>query len=248
MDADQSSVYLVTGAASGIGAATARRIVRSGNSVVIADLDASGATRLAESLSADGAADVVPVGLDVADEEQWVTAINVVEQRFGRLNGLVNNAGVTADASLRKMQLSQWDRVVDVHLKGAWLGCRAAATLLAASSAAAIVNISSGGRHGSFGQANYSAAKAGVVGLTKTVAVELAPKGVRCNAVAPGAVATPMLATVPDHVIDQWERQTLLGRIGQPDEIADAVWFLLSPAAGYITGQVLDVNGGELHY
>jgi len=190
---------------------------------------------------------VLAAQLDVSDEEQWAAAIESVDNTFGRLDGLVNNAGVVDDSSLRKMQTSQWDRVIGIHLTGAWLGCRTAATMLTNTAGAAIVNVSSVGRHGSFGQTNYSAAKAGVVGLTKTVAVELAPKDVRCNAVAPGAVATPMLAGVPEDVLAEWQSHTLLGRVAQPAEIAEAIWFLLSPAASFITGHVLDVTGGEAH-
>lgn len=243
----QPGAYLVTGAASGIGAATALRIARAGHSVIAADIDSAGLAQTQDLLLAAGAPKAVSAHLDVTDEEQWTSTMADVERDFGRLDGLVNNAGVVDDSSLRKMQTRQWDRVLGIHLTGAWLGCRAAAPLLIGTAGAAIVNLSSVGRHGSFGQTNYSAAKAGVAGLTKTVAIELAPKDVRCNAVAPGAVATPMLAGVPDDVLADWQSHTLLGRIAQPEEIAEAIWFLLSPAASFITGHVLDVTGGEAH-
>lgn len=247
MSTTEPGVYLVTGAASGIGAATALRIAQAGHHIVAADIDSEGLTRQRDPLIAAGAPTVLAAHLDVSDEGQWAAAIESVGSTFGRLDGLVNNAGVVDDSSLRKMQTGQWDRVIGIHLTGAWLGCRAAAPLLTNTAGAAIVNVSSVGRHGSFGQTNYSAAKAGVVGLTKTVAVELAPKDVRCNAVAPGAVATPMLAGVPEDVLAEWQSHTLLGRVAQPAEIAEAIWFLLSPAASFITGHVLDVTGGEAH-
>lgn len=247
MQSDQPGVYLVTGAGSGIGAATAKRIARAGHRVVTTDINTAGLESHRAELVALGAPEVMPTELDVASEDQWSSVLADVAERYGRLDGLVNNAGVVADSSLAKMHSDQWDRVIDIHLKGSWLGCRAARSLLVDTPGAAIVNISSVGRHGSFGQTNYSAAKAGIVGLTKATAIELGRKDVRSNAVAPGAVATQMLAGVPDTVLAQWQEHTLLGRVAQPEEIAEAVWFLLSPAASFITGHVLEVTGGESH-
>ncbi|MDF5758298.1 SDR family NAD(P)-dependent oxidoreductase [Spongiactinospora sp. TRM90649] len=241
--AHEGRSYLVTGGASGIGRATAEVLAARGARVAIADLDAGGARRTAAELGGH----TLPVTLDVADRDSWQAAVAAVETAFGGLDGLVNNAGITRDRTLARMSDQEWRQVVDVHLRGTWLGCQAARRLLSASDAGSIVNISSSGRHGSFGQTNYAAAKAGVVGLTKTVALELARAGVRCNAVAPGAVDTPMIRDVPEPVRENWLATITLGRLARPREIAEVVAFLLSPAASYITAQVIDVNGGELH-
>jgi 3-oxoacyl-[acyl-carrier protein] reductase len=235
--------YLVTGGASGIGRATCELLARSGALVAIADRDVVAAHRLAQTVGARS----VAVELDVSSRSSWATAVDAVRDRFGGLDGLVNNAGITRDRTMKRMSDDEWEQVIDVHLRGTWLGCQATAEHLATCGTGAIVNISSSGRHGSYGQTNYSAAKAGIVGLTKTVALELARSGTRCNAVAPGAVDTPMLADVPDAVKQGWVDAIALGRLAAPEEIAAAVAFLLSPASSYITAHVLDVNGGESH-
>lgn len=234
--------YLVTGAGSGIGRATARLLAEKGAAVVVADVDAGGARA-----TADGIDDATVIELDVSSRASWKEAAATVSGLPGGLHGLVNNAGITRDRSLRKMSDAEWQSVIDVHLRGAWLGAQTLAPVLAEAESPAIVNLSSSGRHGSFGQTNYAAAKAGVVGLTKTLALELARHGVRCNAVAPGAVDTPMLTDVPESVKERWRESIALGRLGRPEEIAEAIGFLLSPAASYVTAHVLDVNGGETH-
>ncbi len=234
--------YLVTGAGSGIGRATARLLAEHGAAVVAADLDADGARATVAGLD-----EATVVELDVSSRESWEEAARIVADLPGGLHGLVNNAGITRDRSLGKMSDAEWHSVIDVHLRGAWLGAQTLAPVLSEADSPAIVNLSSSGRHGSFGQTNYAAAKAGVVGLTKTLALELARHGVRCNAVAPGAVDTPMLADVPDSVKARWMDSIALGRLGRPEEIAEAIAFLLSPSASYVTAHVLDVNGGETH-
>lgn len=247
MQSQSPGVYLITGAASGIGAATAEHIARLGHAVVIADVNRAALDRGSEDLVAAGAESVLPVTLDVSSSDSWSRCIELADREFGHLDGLVNNAGVTRDATMKRMNADEWHTVVDVHLTGTWLGCKNAAPLLAAAGSAAIVNISSSGRHGVAGQTNYSAAKAGIVGLSKAVARELAPKGVRCNVVAPGGVETPLLASVPDHILQGWRDAVLLRRLAKPQEVAAAIWFLLSDASSYITAHVLDVNGGEEH-
>lgn len=235
--------YIVTGGASGIGRAVSELLVAAGAQVAVADRDAEAAKNLASSLGEQ----CLAVELDVSSRPAWVAAVGAVHDAFGGIDGLVNNAGITRDRTMKHMSDEEWQQVIDVHLRGTWLGCQITSEHLVASPAGSIVNISSSGRHGSYGQTNYSAAKAGIVGLTKTIALELARNGVRCNAVAPGAVETPMLADVPDEVKQGWLDSIALRRLADPAEIAAAVAFLLSPAASYITAHVLDVNGGESH-
>ncbi|MQA06873.1 MAG: SDR family oxidoreductase [Streptosporangiales bacterium] len=235
--------YLVTGSASGIGRATATLLAQRGATVAIGDLDQAAASKLADELG-DGA---FALRLDVSRRESWQDAAASIEQQLGGLDGLVNNAGITRDRTMARMTDEEWQQVLDVHLRGTWLGCQVMRPLLVESSAPSIVNTSSSGRHGTFGQTNYASAKAGIVGLTKTVAVELAKYGVRCNAVAPGAVETPMTEAVPDAVREHWESTIALGRLAQPSEIAEVVAFLLSPATSYVTAEVIDANGGEPH-
>ncbi|GAB3040827.1 SDR family oxidoreductase [Sediminivirga luteola] len=233
---------LITGAARGIGRATAERLVTAGVRVAVADIRSEAAEATAQELG-EGA---LPLTLDVSSRESWRHAYSVLQERWGSLHGLVNNAGVLRDRTLLKMDDEEWQRVIDTHLRGTWLGCQIMQPLLA-EDGGAIVNVSSSGRHGAYGQTNYSAAKAGIVGLTKTVAMEFARYRIRANCVAPGAIETEMTLSVPERVRQTWLENIVLGRLGQPEEIAKAVVFLLSEEASYITAQVLDVNGGELH-
>lgn len=249
--------YLVTGAARGIGRATAEVLIAHGATVAIADIDRDEIAATAAEI------DAAPVVLDVASRTSWEKARHILEDEVGsQLDGLVNNAGITRDKSLLKMDDAMWTTVLDVHLRGTWLGCQVLQPLLAAPTdedgglrsdaygrpaGGAIVNTSSSGRHGAFGQTNYSAAKSGIVGLTKTVALEFARFGIRVNCVAPGPIETDMTAAVPAEVKAKWMEDLALGRLGLPHEIGQATAFLLSPAASYITSHVLDVNGGEMH-
>ncbi|MFI5429596.1 SDR family oxidoreductase [Aeromicrobium sp. UC242_57] len=235
--------YVVTGGASGIGRAVSEVLIRDGAYVAVADRDVDAAQQVADTLGER----CLAVRLDVSSRSSWDEASRQVRDELGGVDGLVNNAGITRDRTMKRMSDDEWQQVIDVHLRGTWLGCQILADDLGASSTGSIVNISSSGRHGSYGQTNYAAAKAGIVGLTKSVALELAKHGVRCNAVAPGAVETPMLADVPETVKQGWMDATALGRLAQPEEIAEAVAFLLSPASSYVTAHVLDVNGGEMH-
>jgi 3-oxoacyl-[acyl-carrier protein] reductase len=236
----------VTGAGSGIGRATAERLHDEGLRVVVADTNHMSVKTLAADLNGTRADSALAVEHDVTSTDSWSSLCAQLSQ-FGTVYGLVNNAGITRDKSMLSMTEDQFNAVIDVHLRGAWLGCKSVIPSMRAGGGGSIVNLSSSNRHGAFGQTNYSAAKAGIVGLTKAVAAEQAKYGIRCNAVAPGAINTPMIGDVPDHVKARWVEAIALGRLGEPSEIASAISFLLSDAASYVTAALLDVTGGEQH-
>ena len=239
-------VALVTGASQGLGAAIARVLHEAGASVAINYYpDAAGgneanARRLAESLGAERA--VILPG-DVSDSSSAESLCRAAHAHFGGLDIVVNNAGIARDRTLAKMSDEEWNAVINTNLSGTFHICRAAAPLL--GDGGRIVNLASiSALVGLFGQANYAAAKAGVIGLTRTLSRELARRAITVNAVAPGLVLTEMGKTVPEKVREQWIASIPLGRFGEPEEIANAVLFLASPLASYITGQTLQVNGG----
>ncbi|GII75820.1 3-oxoacyl-[acyl-carrier-protein] reductase [Sphaerisporangium rufum] len=237
---------LVTGAARGIGLAVARLLAEHGARVVLADLDAGAAAAAAAGLAAAGA-EASGVGCDVTAEADVTGAVRHAVDRHGGLDIMVNNAGITRDATIGKMSPADFDAVVDVHLKGAWLGVRAAAEVMRPAGAGSIVNISSlSGKSGNFGQTNYSAAKAGVIGLTKAAAKELAPRGIRVNAVQPGLIRTAMTAAMPPDVFAAREADIPMKRAGEPHEVAGAVLFLACDLSSYMTGAVLEVGGGRM--
>lgn len=238
-----TDIAIVTGAAGQIGSATARRFAEEGFMPMVADLDAAGAARVADELKADGLP-AESCQLDVTDRTSWENAISVA-QHSGRLAALVNNAGILRDRSLKKMDDDEWQQVMDVHLRGAFLGSQSALTAMGDSGGGAIVSISSTAAFGSFGQANYSTAKGGLISLMRTVAMEGARRGIRANAVAPGSVDSAMMDSVPDDVKADFLNAIPMGRFADPAEIADAVVFLCSARASYITGQVLVVDGGS---
>jgi 3-oxoacyl-[acyl-carrier protein] reductase len=232
-------VAVVTGAGSGIGRAVARRLAADGATVMAADLSGEAAAAIAAELG--GAS----VRLDVAQRADWQAATEQTVAELGGIDVLVNCAGITRDRTLLKMTDEEWHAVIEVHLTGTWLGCQHAVPVMRERDGGAIVNLSSEARHGSFGQANYASAKAGIVALTRTVALEHARHGIRCNAVAPGPVNTPMLEAVPEAVKEAWLPQIPMRRFGEPAEIAAAVAFLTSAEASYVTGQCLGVDGGS---
>ena len=241
----QDQVAIVTGGAQGIGEAIARLFVASGARVVIGDRDAAAAEATASSLGAEHA---VGLGCDVTDGAQVHALVAGAVERFGRLDVMVNNAGITRDATLRKMTEDDFDQVIAVHLRGTWLGTKHAADVMREQGrGGAIVNMSSiSGKVGFFGQTNYSAAKAGVVGLTKAAAKELARDEVRVNAIQPGLIATDMTRAMPEHLWESKLAEIPLGRAGTVDEIATVALFLSSDLSSYMTGTVLEVTGGRL--
>jgi len=240
----QNKVSLITGAAQGIGLATARRFAQEGAIVIVCDIKASAvedATRQCQALGAQAAGFV----LDVTDRARVDEVVKEVLERFGRIDVLVNNAGITQDARLQKMTIQQFDRVIDVNLRGVFHCSQAVADAMVRQGSGVILNASSVvGVYGNFGQTNYAASKFGVIGFTKTWSRELGPKGIRVNAVAPGFVATPILGTIPEKVIAELEHRVPLGRLGKPEEIASVYAFLASDDASYVNGAVLEVSGG----
>jgi 3-oxoacyl-[acyl-carrier protein] reductase len=241
----QGKVALITGAAAGIGRATAATFAREGARVVLADVDeARGSAAAAEIEAAGGTAEFER--LDVTRAEDVDRVLGGAAARLGGLDILVNNAGILADARLVKMTLEQWQRVIDVNLKGVFLcGQRAAQLMMDGGRGGVILNASSVvGLYGNFGQSNYVATKSGVIGMTRTWARELGRYGIRANVVAPGFIGTEILRDMPQKVIDAMTEKTPLGRVGEPQDIADAYTFLASDRAKFITGAVLSVDGG----
>jgi NAD(P)-dependent dehydrogenase (short-subunit alcohol dehydrogenase family) len=233
-------VALVTGGGRGIGAAIAQRLGAEGARVAIVELHADDAER-----AAAGLAGAIGLGADVADLAQVGAAIERVHDQLGRLDILVNNAGITRDRTLRKMDVVDWDAVIATNLTGVWNGCKAAQPyLVEAGAAGRIISLASVSYLGNFGQANYAAAKAGVVGLTRTLALEMARSGVTVNAIAPGFIDTPMTAAMPAEAIDRVVGAIPMQRMGRPEDVAAMAAFLASDDAAYVTGQVMFVCGG----
>jgi 3-oxoacyl-[acyl-carrier protein] reductase len=239
----QGKVALVTGAGSGIGAATARRFAREGALVAINDAKSEGLEAVAGDIRGAGAKALVIAG-DVAKKADCERMVRQTMEAFGRLDILINNAGINRDAMAAKMSEEQWDAVLAVNLKGTFLCAQAALPGMRERAWGRVVNTSSIGSLGNIGQANYAASKAGVIGLTKTLALEYAKHAVTVNCIAPGAVMTAMLAGVPEAIREKITAQIPMGRIAGPAEIAGVHVFLASDDAAYITGHALGVDGG----
>lgn len=240
----EDRVALVTGAAQGIGLAIAKTFAEQGASVVIADVSGEAAEEAKDSIEKLGA-HALTVEADVRDPEQVQAMVDAASE-LGSLDVLVNNAGITRDATMRKMTLEDWQAVIDVHLKGTFLATQAASLVMREQKRGAMVNISSiSGKIGLAGQTNYSAAKAGIVGFTKAAAKELAHHGVRVNAIQPGLIRTAMTAALRGDIFQQREAEIPLGRAGEPEEVAKVALFLASDLSSYMTGTVLEVTGGR---
>jgi 3-oxoacyl-[acyl-carrier protein] reductase len=232
---------IITGGARGIGLAAARLFIQEGANVIIADTDVDAGKAAAEMLGDK----CKFVKTDVADKSSAFFCINDTFKKFGNLDILINNAGITSDASLMKMSSEQFDKVIDINLKGVFNMTKYAAGEMAKNNYGRIINTSSiVGLYGNFGQTNYAASKSGVIGMTKVWARELGRKGITVNAVAPGFIATEMLSTVPEKILDGIKDRTPLNRLGTPEDIAKAYLFLASDDAAFITGITLSVDGG----
>lgn len=240
----QDKVSLITGAGQGIGRATAEKFAQEGAVVIVCDLKQAAVDAVVQAIQSSGGRAEGHV-MNVTDRAGIDAVVAAVIQRHGRLDVLVNNAGITKDARLQKMTLEQFDAVIDVNLRGVYHCAQAVTDQMVAQGSGVILNASSVvGIYGNFGQTNYAAAKFGVIGFTKTWSRELGPKGVRVNAVAPGFIETPILNTIPDKVMEQMRHDVPLRRLGTAEEVANVYAFLASDEASYVNGAVLEVAGG----
>ena len=240
----KDKVALVTGASQGIGRDTALALADSGAKVAVAARNEEKLAVLVKEIAAAGG-EAFAVKMDVAEAEQVKAGFKAVLEKFGRLDILVNNAAITRDGLALRMKQDDWDAVIRTNLTGAHLCIQQALGTMMRARGGRIINIASVvAQMGNSGQANYVAAKAGLVGLTKAIAIEIASRNITVNAVAPGFVATPMTDVLPDNVKEELKTRIPLGRLGCPRDVAAAIVFLASDEAGYITGHVLDVNGG----
>ncbi len=239
-----NKVSIITGAAQGIGLATALKFAAEGAVVVVCDLRQTAIDDAVKQCQALGA-QAIGCLMDVTNRAMVDAVVAQVKVQFGRIDVLINNAGITKDARLQKMTLAQFDQVIDVNLRGVFHCAQAVSDTMVTQGSGVILNASSVvGIYGNFGQTNYAASKFGVIGFTKTWSRELGPKGVRVNAVAPGFVSTPILDTIPENVLQEMKARVPLKRLGKPEEIANVYAFLASDEASYINGAVIEVSGG----
>jgi 3-oxoacyl-[acyl-carrier protein] reductase len=241
----EGRVAIITGGSRGIGRAIAELMSSRGADLVIADYQIDLAKNTAGEISEQTGQKVIAVEADVSSLEMAQTMVKIVLKEFGKIDILINNAGITRDDLLMRMKEEDWDDVININLKGAWNCSKAVIRPMMKKRYGRIVNISSvSGQAGQAGQTNYSASKAGLIGFTKALAREVASRGIAVNAVAPGFIPTALTNDLPDELKDYILNATPMGRMGTPEEIAFAVAFLASDEASYITGQVLGVDGG----
>lgn len=238
-----NKVAIVTGAGRGLGKGIALKLAAEGGKVVVADIVEANAAAVVAAISASGGS-AIAVKANVADKNDVAAMFAKAVAEFGTVDILVNNAGINRDGQLFKMSDEDWDQVIGVNLTGTFYCTRAAAQIMREKGYGRIVNISSMSWLGNFGQANYAASKAGVIGLTKTAARELAKKGITCNAICPGFIDTDMTRGVPEKVWDIMVGKIAMGRAGSAEELANVVAFLASDEAAYVTGEVINVSGG----
>ncbi len=240
----KDKVAIITGAGSGIGKASAFKFAEEGAKVVIADFDPEAGKEVAKKINNDDG-EAYFIKVDVSNWDQVQEMVDKTVDKYDTIDILINNAGVTADSFLTKMSHDQWNKVIDINLKGVFNCTKAVAPLMMDKEEGKIINTSSVvGEQGNIGQTNYSATKAGVIGMTKTWAKELGSKGINVNAVAPGYIMTEMVAKIPEKVLNKLRDKVPFGELGKPEDVANAYLYLASSAGDYCNGTVLDVNGG----
>lgn len=241
----KDKVALITGGARGLGRAIAEKLAAEKTKIVITDVNEPLAVATAEEIAKQYGVEALALKHDVSSEESTKEVVKAVVQRFSRIDILVNNAGVTRDARLMMMKLDDWDLVLKINLTGAFICTKLVSKQMLKQNSGRIINIASVvGQMGNVGQANYSASKAGLIGLTKTTAREMAERGVTVNAIAPGFIETDMTHVLPEEVSKRMLSQIPMNYYGKPEDVANAVLFLASDLAKYITGQVINVDGG----
>lgn len=242
----KDKVVIITGGGSGIGKETGLLFAKEGAKVVVADINEKAGAETVDTIKNAGG-EAVFAKLDVSNREQTKQVVKDTIAKYGRIDVLINNAGIIQDALVVKMTEEQWDKVININLKGPFNCIQAVAEQMIAQGSGVILNISSiVALYGNVGQTNYAATKAGLVGMTKTLAKELGKKGIRVNAIAPGFIYTPMTATVPEKILDMMKEKTPLKRLGTPGDVANALLFLSSDDASFINGAVISVDGGLL--
>src|SRR3990172_1361039 len=240
----ENKVAIITGAGSGIGRMTALLFAKEGANVVVADVNEKGGMEVVSEIKKNGS-DAFFAKLDVTRREQSKQMVQDALEKFGRIDILINNAGIIQDALVTKMTEEQWDNVINVNLKGAFNCIQAVVEVMIKQGNGAIINTASiVGLFGNVGQTNYAATKAGLIGMTKTLAKELGKKGIRVNAVAPGFIMTPMTSNVPEKILELMKEKTPMRRLGETKDVAYAYLFLASDEAKFVNGGVLCVDGG----